>query len=951
MLKELEKTREKAKSAAIESGGTYRTVKESDEWVSLIYLKDKLSRERKQDTRIFREIQELVEVYGGSLFYLNPSSAHKSDLPGSTQKQPVLLLQSGWNNNEDKIINTLTRPNFLDKRGALGNPTHYSVTHTDASIGDDRRFDLGSEIRVSSKSKRKRQKAGYDEAFITRYGISKTVNNPNLFGDRLSMTDSKKLRVNRSSKSRHKSSHRLDSKSPSVTRREPSRTNPSRSQSVIKSRHKSRANTKMMDNTPTKLTAASRRPQSKNTNKKKQSKQSKALNKHKIRTNLASNIGNNRSKPSYHDRDNSESLSSSKRSPRPYQELPVADFNVQDEDRKRKMVEHTKEKKRFEEDLQNVLKSPTEPGFYIVGSNVRSEKDQVQVASEVNKILTTNSNLKPGKGPGKVTKAHVATANKSTQTDVVYEELVQFPIVKYPKGHGPASHTNDKESTLSGSTTLNTWPKPTSYSLRTGDHQGSVNRLGTHQQIDEKTDEEESEPEHKRAKTKNKKGQSKASKDSSRSKKANKKPHHRQNDRGDFLSDPSEEQDYSSDPLEVDHLSEIQEKSEQLDRLQNRNTSKPLDNSFNERLDESHPVLLELLEEKDTDNKNPSPQTAPLKKEPPSPQRDNNKSSPNELPRSADLKDADKNPKQNNQQQTPLQSPAIRDRQESKAGSIKAGSISSRVVEKKNEDGAEIVEYRPEVSLIEETGDPDFKPEEHFKNSDTSKQNNIDNNSYLMDEPEEPQASNAQPAGTSKAPEQNLNQPAVQPTTNALREDSQQQDEVSNPQTINKQDLAEQNKQANNQQSATKTHSASLPPPQPTKQEPTYKSLPPTEGNKHPRTFGKSPFSSQNKEPDPTPQPQQKETPPLKENPFMKNQADNNPADASKPPVKQNPFVKKDGPQPTTNPKPQAPTAAPKPSDNPLVKKLDPPKPDPDPQPAATDKPESSVTNLKSLWK
>ena len=958
MLKDLERTKEKAKSAAVEGGGRHRTVKESDEWVSLIYLKDKLSRERKQDTRIFREIQELVEVFGGSLFYLNPA-AIENTTAGSTQKKPVLLLQSGWNKNSDKLASTLTRPDFLEKRGELSNPSHYSIAHTDATVGGLQRFDLGSEIRVSSKSTRKRQKAGYDQDFIARYGISKTINKLTVPGDWQAQTDGKNPRTNRSSKS-----HRLDSKSPS-TKRNDSKKKQSRSRSAVSSRNRTRDYSKMKPKHPALASSGAKQLRSDQKNKKKPKKPAKSSNKHKVGRTVETSVDKNRRTAPRSD-DSESDDSHRRRTPRPYKEVPVADFNVQDEERKQQMVEYTREKKKFEEDLQTMLKAPSESSFHIVGQNVRNEKDQVQVATEVSKILTSHSNLKPARGPGKVSKANVAMANKSTQTDTVYEELVQFPIVKYPRGHEPANRAHDKESVNSGSSTLHSWPKPSAaQSVRTAEPQRPA-RFGGHPQIEEQAEEEDSEADSKRGQPKSKRGKSRASKKSSQGRKGKKAA--RQKGREEFLSDPSDAEDFSSDPLEVDHLSEIEEHSEntnivpggeQYDRLLGRNGSKHLDNSFNDRLDESQPVLLEMLEERGPEQKKPAQQPFPAKRDPPpnppkpksETPKEKIKTQTKEAPQTPNLKEADKKPNQNNTQLTPQQSPGIRNRQESKTSSKKAGSISSRVVEKKIEDGAEIVEHRPEVSLIEDTGDPDFKPEEHFKNEDSKEANNQENNSFLMDDPEEPKASNGQTQDLSKAPDAVHNQAGPAPLTTAPRPDNQQPAEATNPEAANKNDPQKQLNEAKNPQASSNIQSNSLPPQQPPNTEPNAQNQSTSEGAKQSRTFGKSPFASQNKEPEPASDPLRKEPSPLKGNPFVKKQAESKPVEGAKPPLKENPFVKKDGAQPATQPKPQATAEPPKPRENPFVKKLEPPKQTEDPKPAPAEKVEASVSNLKSLWK
>jgi hypothetical protein len=179
ILREMENKRTKAKDKAEDRGlGRARTIRETEEWIELMYLKDKLAKEKLHDNKVMREVQKLIEIYGGSMFYISPEATKSKQ-----NQQPIILLEKNKNPRMDGVVGKLARADVLEVRKIyeIGLPNYYAPINPDAGL--ERQvlgLGAGNALRVASpKTRAKIDRIRFDEdvevnIISNKYGRSGT---------------------------------------------------------------------------------------------------------------------------------------------------------------------------------------------------------------------------------------------------------------------------------------------------------------------------------------------------------------------------------------------------------------------------------------------------------------------------------------------------------------------------------------------------------------------------------------------------------------------------------------------------------------------------------------------------------------------------------------------------------------------------------------------------------
>lgn len=390
--------------------------------MQLIWLKDKLSKAKIQDYRALLEIQKLVEIYGGSIFYLTEKQ-YAQKMVGRS-KSPILLVKGDTHEMRTDFADCLKRLDVIEPRLVTNmRPTVY------APIGFQ--FELPNQSIKASKAELLRYKNYSDD---TRPNRSKScrVQNGQARPPPRDM-DFEIFEKTDRQRSRNQSSRRRGQ--PTVDQAVHKQDRRSNLRVIQTSRSGLKVKNEIADdiadqNRPRDVKKGYGIRKASNSPEKKADKPIKK----KLKKNA--NLKKLANKKELH----SESRPKVKRNKvtNIVDTLPaetVKHGNVRI-DSKEELLEKGKEIRRLREEVTTLASNQKLQGFYLVAENVVSTDDKSQVESEFKHLMHSNKELRQRKVSSNVSKTATQFDDKSVQINEAPYQMI-FPRVKYPRGYGP----------------------------------------------------------------------------------------------------------------------------------------------------------------------------------------------------------------------------------------------------------------------------------------------------------------------------------------------------------------------------------------------------------------------------------------------------------------------------------------------------------------------------------
>lgn len=484
----------KAKDGALQKEKKAKSIRESEEWVRLVYLKDKLLKEKIHDMRAMLEVQKLIEIYGGSLFYLHA----KGESRGSKmQKEPSVLVKGDLSRVRTDFEDCLIRANIVERIPAIGempncyaptrgmnNPTRVYETkaadRSQKSIVYESTATLSrSAIRLKNKQKNnsKSKNEERNSSHCSTSTLSPKDKRPILVSQFRGSSNKKKSTPSKIKEVKSSNKHHQKKKQPlksGITASSKSTSPHSRS----KSNHNRQSPSPIKRPSPVSVTKSKISPAKNNKNVDKvQVEKQKAKKVANIVVKPNTTCKPSKIKPSKDEIGVSKSKNRVKKQPKQpifIDSVTLAAETSQAaryaEESKSAMMDKGKLKKAFRHELDQIVRDGQTGDFYIVADNVQSHRDQLRVNKEIGAVLNSNHKLRPGKEGNKISKKGITTSDKCTQTIELPSEVI-YPQVRYPTGYGPvhvAAEAKPKREVEKLDTWLNDEKSPEDFRSGTG---------------------------------------------------------------------------------------------------------------------------------------------------------------------------------------------------------------------------------------------------------------------------------------------------------------------------------------------------------------------------------------------------------------------------------------------------------------------------------------------------
>lgn len=433
-----------AKKVALKKKEITKSIRETDEWVQLIYLKDKLSKDKIQDYRALLEVQKLIDIYGGSVFYL-PQKDHNRI--GARSKSPILLIKENNNGMREDFKDCLKRLDVLERPIlSYTKPNAYSTYTMDRNTGtqmeEPASYVEKFEIRRQSpkpKSRGYRSTRATTEAssVIGQPSIGKsrvprhTSSGSRSVGQRREATDSSRSQSAKMASSRKRVSP-LAGDAPAG----------SRMRSGVKASDRKRAESRLATG------GQSRRQKSRHETDKIVKKNKKIRIDKENRSKVKDGGSNVKPKTKKEKKSSKKNKIIEKEEVKTFEITLSAEQNKNSSaklESKNDIVEKGKEHRKLQTELSGIKLQGHQSDFYIVAENVKYNTDKVQVETEIKKVLQKNSNFRPGEAGNKIGKAGRSQVDKCIQVNEAPSQ-VQYPQIRYPTGYGPSEEMRNEIS-------------------------------------------------------------------------------------------------------------------------------------------------------------------------------------------------------------------------------------------------------------------------------------------------------------------------------------------------------------------------------------------------------------------------------------------------------------------------------------------------------------------------